>query len=64
MPPDDTLRMAAALIFLSYPKAGLPEFAFLGNVGVTEAIHMFYLGRLPGDKLAFICFRQGSARRR
>lgn len=41
MPPDHTLGMAA-LIFLAYPKVGLPEFAFL-NVGVTEAIHIFYL---------------------
>lgn len=41
MPPDHALR-TVALIFLSYPKAELPEFTFLRNVGVTEAIHIFY----------------------
>lgn len=45
IPQDHTLRIAA-LIFLPSPKVRLSEFAFLSNVGVTEATLVFYLQRL------------------
>lgn len=51
MPLDHTLKIAG-LIFPSAPKVALPEFAFLSNFGVTEAILIFYFQSLLGDRFS------------